>query len=327
MHPAPPARTTRRALAVAALALAASAGRGAAAETRGAPLVPLRLANLAVGWGPQELAIEKGVFAKYGIDLKVINFIRGGAEATAGVASGDVDMGEYGSPILMGIASGLHIRIVGSPAIKINNFELVARKGIGSVKELKGQVVAGGELGGGSHQSLLKILHDNGLSENDVIVVATGGVNAEMVLRSGRVAAAVTTELIRLKLVDDGQATLIARARDYYGRYQHSYIFASDEFIRLHPTTIRNFLRAKREAYEYGKAHLDELIDFTGSRVKVKREIIRAYYDEQIPQWDLTFAVDLEGTENAVKILQDLKEVKPNVRFDPKTWLDLRFLG
>ena len=61
--------------------------------------------------------------------------------------------------------------------------------------------------------------------------------------------------------------------------------------------------------------------------MKVKREIIRAYYDEQIPQWDLTFAVDLEGTENAVKILQDLKEVKPNVRFDPKTWLDLRFLG
>jgi hypothetical protein len=29
---------------------------------------------------------------------------------------------------------------------------------------------------------------------------------------------------------------------------------------------------------------------------------------------------------NAIRILQELKEIKPNVVFDPKTWLDLRFL-
>lgn len=331
MNPTPPTRMTGRALGFAAFLFVAFASAVCCAEsTQGAdpaaPLVPVRMANLGIGYGPQELAIQRGTFARHGIDLQVINFIRGGAEATAGVASGQVDMGEYGSPILMGIASGLHIRIVGSPPVKGNNFEVIGAIGIGSIKDLRGKVVAGGELGGGSHQSLLTILHANGLSENDVTVVATGGLNAEMVLRSGRVAAAVTSELTRLKMIDDGRATLLARASDYYGRYQHGYIFATNDFISTHPETVRKFLQAKREAFEYARAHLDELIDFTGSRVKVRKDIIRAYYTEQIPQWDLTLSVDLEGVANAVKILKDLHEIKQTVKFDPNTWLDLRFL-
>ena len=108
------------------------------------------------------------------------NFIRGGAEAMAGVASGGIDMGTFGTPILIGIAAGLPIKIVGSPPQKRQSFELVARKGINSVKELKGKVVTSGALGGGSHESLLKILHDNGLTENDVGVVATGGTDTAL---------------------------------------------------------------------------------------------------------------------------------------------------
>jgi NitT/TauT family transport system substrate-binding protein len=286
------------------------------------------MANLGVGLAtmPQTLAQERGIFAKHGVDLQVINFVKGGAEATAGLASGQVDMGVYGSPILIGISFGLPIKLVGSPPDKGNNFELVARKGINSVKELKGKVVTSGALGGGNHQSLLRILQANGLSENDVSIVATGGVDAEMILHSGRVEAVVTSEPIRRKLVDDGIGTLIARASDYYGRYQHSYVFATTDFISKHPETVRNYLRATRESLEYSKSHLDELVDFSAKRIKLKKELIRAYFLSQFEEWDPSFKIDVEGTANALKILKELKEIKPNVVFDPKTWLDTRFL-
>jgi NitT/TauT family transport system substrate-binding protein len=291
-------------------------------------LVPVRMANLGVGLAtmPQTLAQERGIFARHGVDLQVINFIKGGAEATAGLASGQVDMGVYGTPILIGISFGLPIKIVGSPPVKGNNFELVAKKGITSVKELKGKVVTCGALGGGNHQSLLRILQANGLSENDVSIVATGGIDAEMVLRSGRVEAVLTSEPIRRKLVDDGIGTLIARASDYYGRYQHSYVFATSDFIRKHPETVRNYLLATRESLQYSKSHLDELVDFSAKRVKLKKELIRNYFLSQFEEWDSSFKIDVEGTANALKILKEFKEVKTNVVFDPKTWLDTRFL-
>jgi ABC-type nitrate/sulfonate/bicarbonate transport system substrate-binding protein len=291
--------------------------------------VTIRMANLGIGVNNfiQELAVEKGIFAKHGVDLKVTNFIKGGAEAIAGVAGGELDMGNFGAPILTGISFGLPIKIVGSSPNKGMNFELVARPGINSVKDLKGKVVACGALGGGNHQSLLKILRDNGLTETDVSVVATGGTDAAMILRSGKVDAVVTGELVRLKAEDDGTGRLLAKARDYYGKYQNGFVFAEDKFIKEHPDTIRNYFLATRESLEYARDHLDEIVDFTVRLTKIKRDLIKNYYLEQIALWDLSFAVDQEGTANAVNFLRELKEVKPNTSFDPKTWIDQRFLS
>jgi len=302
---------------------------GQAETPASGPLVPLRVANLGIGLAsmPQQMALEKGIFAAHGLDPQVINFAQGGAEASAGAASGQVDMGVFGTPILTGISFGLPIKIVAAPPAKGNNFELVARKGIESVKDLKGKVVASGALGGGSHQSLLKILHDNGLSESDLTIIPNGGADAEMILRSGRVDAVVTSEAIRLKLIDSGIGTLIARARDYYGRYEHGYVFATNAFIKSHPEAIRGYLAATRESLLYAQSHLDELVDYSAARVKMKKDLIRTYFEEQFALWDLSFVPDEEGTEHAFAILKDLKEIKPNAVFDRAGWFDLRFLN
>ena len=300
------------------------AGHGAAPAAK---LVPVRLVGGATGNGPLDLAIDKGIFARHGVDVQVIHFVGGYPMATLAAASGQVDMGEYGTPILIGIASGIRIKIVGSPPVKTSPFDLVARKGIESVEDLRGKVIASGTLGAGGHQALIKILHESGLGENDVQLVPSGGAAAEVLLASGRFDAVIASGLTRLKMVDEGRANLIARAKDYFGRYQHSYVYATEGFINSHPETVRNYFLAAREAYEYSRDHLDELIDYTASRVKVRKELIRTYYQDQIAEWDLSFGVDLEGAANAVRILQELKEIKPNVNFDPGTWLDLRFIG
>jgi NitT/TauT family transport system substrate-binding protein len=296
-------------------------------QTTETPLITVRMAELGVTNPVQDLAVEKGIFARHGIDLQVVHFIKGGAEATAGVASGQVDMGSYGTPILTGISFGLPIKIVGSPPVKSIQFELVGRPEIKSIKDLKGKVVASGALGGGSHQSILKILHGNGLAEGDVQIVANGGTDAEMILRSGKVDAVISGGIKRIKMEDEGTGVLLAKSVDYYGRYQHSFVFATNDFIKTHPEAVRHYLQATRESLVYAQAHLDELIDFTAKQMPtVKPSILRRYYLEQFKLWDPTLAVDIEGTANAVKILKELKELKPSVQFDEKTWLDLRFL-
>ena len=292
-------------------------------------LVKIRFANLAYGLDsiPHELAIEKGIFAKYGIDLQVINFAKGGAEAAAGVASGQVDMGSFGTPILTAISKGIPIKIVASPPIKKNPFVLVARPGIKRVKELKGKTVATGALGGGNHQSFLKILYANGLTEKDVKIIATGGVDEELILKSGKVDAVNVSSITVTKLVKEQTGHIIAKAVDYYGHYQHSFVFATDAFIKNNPETVRNFIKASREAYQYAKTHQVELVKYTTKKIALDETLIRDYFKEvSSKEWDLSFKVDVEGTANAVKILQELGELDKSVVFDPKQWLDLRFL-
>lgn len=70
---------------------------------------------------------------------------------------------------------------------------------------------------------------------------------------------------------------------------------------------IRNDFLATWEAFEYTRTHLDELVALTASRVKLPKDIICTTYQEQIAQWDLNFAIDLEGAANAVMILKQLK--------------------
>jgi NitT/TauT family transport system substrate-binding protein len=261
------------------------------------PLVPLRLLGVGVGGGVQDFAIDAGFYARRGLAVQLERFLGGPVVATAAAAGGKADMGEYGTPILTGVSLGLPMKIVGSPPIKGPSSELVARKGIETVADLRGKVVAAGALGSGPHQAVLWILHANGLDEKtDVNVVSSGGIDAEMVLRSGRVDAVITGGLTRLKLIDEGHGNMIADVRNYYGRHQHNYVYATDDFIKNHPQAIRAYFLATRDSLEYAKAHVDELIGYTGSRIKVRKELIRAYYAEQIPQWDLSFRIDLEGT-------------------------------
>ena len=202
---------------------------------------------------PQQLAIEKGIFTKHGIDLQVVNFAKGGAEATAGVASGQVDMGSYGTPILTGISKGLPIKIVASPPNKRIDFVLVATNDIKSVQDLKGKTVATGALGGGNHQSFLKILAGNGVKDSEVKVVSTGGTDAFMILTSGKVAAVETNLDVAIRAEKTGTGHVLAESQDYYPNYQHSYVFATNKLIETNPEAIRNFLAATREAYEYAQ--------------------------------------------------------------------------
>jgi NitT/TauT family transport system substrate-binding protein len=272
------------------------------------------------------LGVEKGVFKKNGIDFQFIPFEKGGPEALAAAASGQAEMGGFGTPILIGISRGLQIKVVGAPVQKEILFVLVGRPDIKTVRDLKGQTIATGALGGGSHQSALKILAANGLNDSDVKVAATGGTNPELILKSGKVAAVVVSEPIVTKFELAGIGRTLARAADVYGKYQHSYIFATNSLIKNNPEAIRGVLKAQKEAAEYAASHQEELIALTIKTLGLDEALVRSYFKKTIPSWDKSGSVDVEGANGAFRILKDLDEIDKN--YNPKVdqWFDSRFL-
>ena len=204
---------------------------------------------------------------------------------------------------------------------------LVATYDIKTVQDLKGKIVATGALGGGNHQSFLKILAGNGVKESDVKVMATGGTDAYMILTSGKVAAVETNLDTAIRAEKAGAGHLLAKSEDYYPNYQHSYVFATNKLIESNPEAIRNFLAASREGFEYAQSHQDELVAYTVKQINLDEGLVREYWKQMIPEWDLSFKIDVEGTGGAIKVLQELKELDTSVKFEPDKWIDLSFAG
>ena len=272
-------------------------------------------------------AVENGIFEKHGIDLEPINFDNGGPEALAGVASGEAEMGSFGTPSIIGVSRGIPYKIVAAPVDKDITFVLVAREGINTIEDLKGKVIATGGVGSGPHQAFLKILETNNIKKEEVIIQAAGDINEEAILKASQADAIITSEPIVTKLEIEGVAHEIVKAADVYGKYQHRYVFATDDFIKNNPEAVRATLEAQREAIQYAKDHPEELIQYATKELELDENLVRSFYEKSLPEWSTDLAVDVEAAQNAFKILQGLGEIDKS--YDPSDvskWYDDSFL-
>ena len=98
--------------------------------------------------GPMWVGIEKGTFRKYGLDVRMVQ-LRTGALSMATLSSGQVQY-NYGSPgnALSAAVGGMKIQCVASPVQKIPR-ELVARKEIRTIEDLRGKTFGVQSIGGG----------------------------------------------------------------------------------------------------------------------------------------------------------------------------------
>ena len=98
--------------------------------------------------GPMWVGIEKGTFRKYGLDVRLVQ-MRTGALSMATLSSGQVQY-NYGSPgnALSAAVGGMKIQCVASPVQKIPR-ELVARKEIRTLEDLRGKTFGVQSIGGG----------------------------------------------------------------------------------------------------------------------------------------------------------------------------------
>lgn len=258
----------------------------------------------------QLLAIKKGIYRKYGIDLQIVDFLQGGPEEVAAAVGGQIDMGSVGTPVLSAISRGLPVRVVGSPPRKGQPFILVGLPENTDISQLKGRTLGFSSMGGGSLQALYYILKAHRIFPGDVKAIAFGaGPNGYLALKSGKLAAVVLVEPYASKAEIDGVGRILADADTYFAHYQHSYVFATKRFIRDHPEAIRTYFQASREAVRYAQSHLDELIAYGVKTLALDEAVLRVALAKTIGKWDDSFAVDTEGLLTAVKIVQDLGDI------------------
>src|SRR5262245_16363523 len=192
----------RNILAIAAVSVVATVGLGCKQEPAPAPAAsaaaptpppapakpPLRIGYSDwPGWTAFEVGIQKGWFKEEGVDVKFDWFEY--APSMEAFAAGKVDavMMTMGDALVTGAPGARSVAILITDYSNGNDM-IVAKKGIGSVKALKGKKV-GLETGLVEHLMLTKALEKNGLKIDDVKLVNVPTHQTAQTLSSGNVDA------------------------------------------------------------------------------------------------------------------------------------------
>jgi ABC-type nitrate/sulfonate/bicarbonate transport system substrate-binding protein len=198
---------------------------------------------------PVWLAIDKGFFAKEGLDV-THEVTRGSEGVMQGIMTNKY---QFGSAALDNTIA----YVEGQGDVKIDNFDLVAIMGVHSgmsrivtrpevkaLKDIKGQTVAVDAANSGYGLVMFKILDLNGLKRDDYKVLAVGsGPNRMAALKDNKAVAAAVSPPEDIKAKQDGY-NVLADATEIIGSYQGSAYVVSRAWAKAHEKEVLAFIRA-----------------------------------------------------------------------------------
>lgn len=232
-------------------------------------------------------AIEKGLYRELGIEFDNVQ-----AEDNQGrlslISRGDIDLAD-GDPssYIPGINNGVPAKLVGNMWRYSGCYWLVANNDIQSFEDLKGKTVGTSGASGGMKLSVLKMLEENGISEDEVTLVANGTYQkAYATLVSGEVDATIIHNPYASLAAAEGIGHPIGRAWDYIPDYYTGTIIASNDFIENHPDELQRFITAYYKVHEQVKnEYFDEFITWAAEYMSTSEEVMREAVESEIDVW------------------------------------------
>lgn len=217
---------------------------------------------------PVILADRLGYYADEGLDIKIID-VRSGNEAVQALLSGDAQVASgYIGNVLTMTAKGQPLRsfvtTMNSPGVVVA-VSPATKRTITNVADLKGAVVGVSAPGSASHMFLNYLLHENGLSADDVSVAGIGiAATAVAALEHGNVDAAVIADPSLAQLQRrSNRVTVFADTRtpsglkDVFGTDHHVAMtfYARPKWLGEHRETAKKLAAAVTRASAWARQH------------------------------------------------------------------------
>lgn len=197
---------------------AGASSAGDAAKTGNGLRHVVLASNPFIGNGPSYVAMDKGFFKNHGIDVENVEF-DDASENLSAVMAGKADIADATLDSAL-IAADQNrssmISVIGIQDDSEGADGIVAKNGIGSIKDLKGKTV-GVDVNQTSHLLLHQALMENGLKDSDVKLQDMTASDAGTSFISGALDAAVTWEPYLSNAANDGVGKMIYSSKDAPG--------------------------------------------------------------------------------------------------------------
>ena len=269
-----------------------STGTGAAAKFTGT----IHIASSTwTGYAPLYVATSRDIWKKHGLTVDFSD-----------VEDPVVRLNALKANQLQGMASTVdafaRAQSQGVPAVEIFPIDasvggdgILAKNSIQSVQDLKGKTV-GVNQGSVSEWFLGQVLKKNGLSLSDVHEQnMTSGV-AGSTFVAGKIDVAVTWEPYLTKASHTTFGHVLVSSKEYPDLIMDSFAFRKD-FIDKYPGTVKDFISAYYEAYNWMKANPDAANTVIGTAVKESATDVQADLGT-MTIFDLSAAKQVMGTSS-----------------------------
>lgn len=232
-------------------------------------------------------AIEKGLYKELGIEFENTQW-SSNDEVLSMITRGEIDVAD-GDPstYIPGIDNGVPAKLVGNMWRYSGCYWLVANNDIEDIQDLKGKTIGTASAAGGMKLSVLKMLEENGISEDDVTLVANGVYqSAYATLVSGEVDATIIHNPYAALAESEGVGHILGRAWDYIPDYYTGTIVASDEMIENEPEKLQKFITAYYKVHEQVKnEYFDEFVAWAAKEMNTDEEVMRKAIESEIDVW------------------------------------------
>jgi len=266
---------------------------------------------------PVDLGIEKGFFAKRGLEIEIQNFF-GDAKQQQAYTAGAVDMGIGGGAGMGFIAKGSPILAVAEaagPPLGIT-LSVWADTPYKTVADLKGQIITGASVGDQTEWMVRQLSILQGWGPGGFNYVPLGASEAQIAaLKTHQVAAAPLDITTAVTLESEGQARIVVRFGKVIKDYINHVISATNDMIAKRPDDVRKFLAGWFESVAYLKAHKNESVALAARLLQKPEAIVSRVYDEASPMLTDNGHFDQKGLATIRDSLVEMKilETRPDM--------------
>ena len=276
--------------------------------------------NAAVGSNvnhvPSFVGVEKGIFLKHGIDMK-LKLLNTGQEMSKALQAGEVEIiGSAYSNFPVAVERGMAAKgVVGLTGDRTSKYSdqaiaVITRKGSGitKIEDLAGKRV-GLAVGGTGDEYLGVLLQKKGIAREKVQILNVPPGNTVSALQGGSVDAVATWEpfgsLVEMKVPD---AVVLSRGGGHIGYFINMGVRA--DVIDKRPEVVERYVIGMAEATWYSRKNLDEAAEIStrwvpGLEVAVARKALgNMTFDARITPHTLA------AWDENVKILVEQKKMR-----------------
>jgi len=275
------------------------------------------------------LGIARGFFRDEGIDLS-LRVVFGGPEIAARYDSGELKVGELGSPpATTALAKGARFRIIGSCIRRRALQYVVAHPSVGDWNDLRGKTAAALSVGSCSYWFMRAVLAHHGIDpDRDLHLVGLGSRYPHVMdlFDSGELHAAVLSEP-NIAIGEDGGHFRVMQAltdAQFCPTMQWSVIVANERVIEQDPQLLAAIMRGVVRSYRHAMAHPGELADFGAEYFGIPRDTMQKSIRREAPDLHADGLIDMAGLDQAIALQHRLGAFVAPMR--AADIVDLRFL-
>jgi NitT/TauT family transport system substrate-binding protein len=250
-----------------------------AAEPTAAPIsnaTPIKIGFSAwPGWFPWQIAVEKGLFAKNGVNVEMVWF-EGYLDSINAFATGQLDGNTQTlNDTLSSVAAGSEQVIVLVNDNSTGNDQIIVKPEIASITDLKGKTIAA-ELGTVDHFLLLLGLQKAGLSAKDINFQPLETGAAAAAFAAGQVDAVGVFAPFTTQALSTGKGKVLFSSKDFPGAIP-DHLVLSRKLIAERPDDVQKIVNTWFDVLQFIKDNPAEAYAIMAKRASVSIDDYQTY--------------------------------------------------